>query len=385
MRVSSTGWRSISSPRIRHGWCRPRGPPRSFIWLGSRRRACTPAARRIWTGFAPAQNSPRHSSTLAGAASSASAPVSNMTSIAANMRRAVRSMRGPSKRAGLRSNVRSARRQALASPGPGSSIFWAPRTTRIASHPASPVGWPRANPLRCRRGWSNGTSSTSATARGRSPVWPASPPVGHLTSQPVEAGDCAIWLMRSRWPPGIRNCCMSIRLLTAPVSRRVWLAILGDLPRRPACRQSARSIRSIADLIQRFSGSEGLNMTVDDKTKRLIVEDDNGRRELDLYSDQSFDLLSKWFLNIGWSRKYSYGFSWMGRPVIQLPDDMVRIRGASSGRFNRTVIVETGVAHGGSLVFYASLFEAMGRGAGHRRRHRDTPAKSPRHRDPPSC
>jgi cephalosporin hydroxylase len=104
-----------------------------------------------------------------------------------------------------------------------------------------------------------------------------------------------------------------------------------------------------------------MRLTVDDKTKRLIVEDDNGRRELDLYSDQSFDLLSKWFLNIGWSRKYSYGFSWMGRPVIQLPDDMVRIQEVI-WQVQPTVIVETGVAHGGSLVFYASLFEAMGRG-----------------------
>ena len=59
--------------------------------------------------------------------------------------------------------------------------------------------------------------------------------------------------------------------------------------------------------------------------------------------------------------KYVYGFTWMGRPVIQLPDDMIRIQEAI-WRVRPDVIVETGVAHGGSLVFYASLFEAMGHG-----------------------
>lgn len=59
--------------------------------------------------------------------------------------------------------------------------------------------------------------------------------------------------------------------------------------------------------------------------------------------------------------KYVYGFTWMGRPVIQLPEDMIRIQEVI-WRIRPDVIVETGVAHGGSLIFYASLFEAMGHG-----------------------
>ncbi len=59
--------------------------------------------------------------------------------------------------------------------------------------------------------------------------------------------------------------------------------------------------------------------------------------------------------------KYVYGFTWMGRPVIQLPEDMIRIQEVI-WRLRPDVIVETGVAHGGSLIFYASLFEAMGHG-----------------------
>src|SRR5690606_19131155 len=59
--------------------------------------------------------------------------------------------------------------------------------------------------------------------------------------------------------------------------------------------------------------------------------------------------------------KYVYGFSWMGRPIIQLPEDMIRIQEVVY-RLKPDVIVETGVAHGGSLIFYASLCKAMERG-----------------------
>ena len=55
------------------------------------------------------------------------------------------------------------------------------------------------------------------------------------------------------------------------------------------------------------------------------------------------------------------GFSWLGRPVIQLPEDLVRMQ-ELIWRVQPDVIVETGVAHGGSLVFYASLFAAIGAG-----------------------
>lgn len=86
----------------------------------------------------------------------------------------------------------------------------------------------------------------------------------------------------------------------------------------------------------------------------------NGRT-IDVFSKESFDVLADLWVRLGWVRKYSYAFSWMGRPVIQLPDDMVRIQEAIFAT-RPDVIVETGVAHGGSLIYYASLFEAMGQG-----------------------
>ena len=50
-----------------------------------------------------------------------------------------------------------------------------------------------------------------------------------------------------------------------------------------------------------------------------------------------------------------------GRPIIQLPEDIVRMQEVIYA-IRPDVIVETGVAHGGSLIFYASLFKAMGQG-----------------------
>ncbi|WP_397383724.1 cephalosporin hydroxylase family protein [Prosthecobacter sp.] len=48
----------------------------------------------------------------------------------------------------------------------------------------------------------------------------------------------------------------------------------------------------------------------------------------------------------------------MGRPIIQLPEDLIRVQ-EMIFQLKPDVILETGVAHGGSLIFYASLFEAM--------------------------
>ena len=63
----------------------------------------------------------------------------------------------------------------------------------------------------------------------------------------------------------------------------------------------------------------------------------------------------------GWDAKYVYGFSWQGRPIIQLPEDLIRIQELIYD-IQPDVIVETGVAHGGSLIFYAGLCAAMGKG-----------------------
>jgi cephalosporin hydroxylase len=78
-------------------------------------------------------------------------------------------------------------------------------------------------------------------------------------------------------------------------------------------------------------------------------------------SAEAFEIVSRAWLRAGWDVKYVYGFTWMGRPIIQLPEDMIRLQELIY-RIQPDVIIETGVAHGGGLIFYASLCKAMGKG-----------------------
>ena len=78
-------------------------------------------------------------------------------------------------------------------------------------------------------------------------------------------------------------------------------------------------------------------------------------------SSEAFHLISKAWLRSGWDAKYVYSFTWLGRPIIQLPEDMFRIQEVIYA-VKPEVIIETGVAHGGSLIFHASLCRAMRRG-----------------------
>jgi cephalosporin hydroxylase len=104
-----------------------------------------------------------------------------------------------------------------------------------------------------------------------------------------------------------------------------------------------------------------MKLTVDTDRGTLVSESDGDLVSMDLYSDDAFDIMSRLWLKVGWNQKYTYTFSWFGRPVIQLPEDLLRLQEVIY-RTKPDVVVETGVAHGGSAVFYASLFESIGRG-----------------------
>jgi cephalosporin hydroxylase len=98
------------------------------------------------------------------------------------------------------------------------------------------------------------------------------------------------------------------------------------------------------------------------KNDDIVVEADDGSiQHFQIGSPEAFQLLSKLWLRSGWDNKYVYSFSWLGRPVIQLPEDMLRIQELIY-ELQPDVVIETGVAHGGSLVFYASVMQAIGKG-----------------------
>jgi len=62
------------------------------------------------------------------------------------------------------------------------------------------------------------------------------------------------------------------------------------------------------------------------------------------------------FVRVSTLPKYSYNFSWLGRPIIQYPQDMIAMQ-ELIWKIQPTLIIETGIAHGGSLVFSAAMLE----------------------------
>ena len=104
-----------------------------------------------------------------------------------------------------------------------------------------------------------------------------------------------------------------------------------------------------------------MKIIIDTDRKSLTCDDDGESKSYDLYSDRSFEILSDSWLKVGWNQKYPYTFSWLGRPIIQNPEDVIRVQEVVY-RVKPDVILETGVAHGGSLIFYASLCKVMGKG-----------------------
>lgn len=59
--------------------------------------------------------------------------------------------------------------------------------------------------------------------------------------------------------------------------------------------------------------------------------------------------------------KYSYNFKWLGRPIIQYPQDIIAMQ-ELIWEIKPDLIIETGIAHGGSLILYASILELIGNG-----------------------
>lgn len=102
-----------------------------------------------------------------------------------------------------------------------------------------------------------------------------------------------------------------------------------------------------------------MKITIDTNKQTMNVDDNGVNETIDLYSKKAFEVISQQWVKVGWDQKYVYGFSWMGRPIIQLPEDMIRAQEVIY-KVKPDVIVETGVAHGGSLIYYASIMKSMG-------------------------
>ncbi|QIR13940.1 cephalosporin hydroxylase family protein [Shewanella aestuarii] len=64
------------------------------------------------------------------------------------------------------------------------------------------------------------------------------------------------------------------------------------------------------------------------------------------------------FLELSTKPQYSYNFAWQGRPIIQYPQDMIAMQ-ELIWNIKPDLIIETGIAHGGSLIFSASMLAQL--------------------------
>jgi cephalosporin hydroxylase len=102
-------------------------------------------------------------------------------------------------------------------------------------------------------------------------------------------------------------------------------------------------------------------ITVDIERGTISVDENGLTRDYQLDTPEAFKIISDIWLRAGWDNKYVYSFTWLGRPLIQLPEDMIRLQELIH-TVRPDVIVETGVAHGGGLIYYASLCKVMDHG-----------------------
>jgi len=102
----------------------------------------------------------------------------------------------------------------------------------------------------------------------------------------------------------------------------------------------------VSNADQAFDDTDAFRREVDQNIERL-----GAARDL---QDAGMEFLSK-----SSRLKYSYNFSWMGLPIIQFPQDIVAMQ-ELLWKVKPDTVIETGIARGESLVFYAAMMEMMG-------------------------
>ena len=100
---------------------------------------------------------------------------------------------------------------------------------------------------------------------------------------------------------------------------------------------------------------------LDLEKQEIALAGPEGEQRHALASPEAFAILTEAWLRSGWANRYSYTFTWLGRPIIQLPEDLVRLQELVY-QLQPDIILETGIAHGGSLIFHASLCRMIGKG-----------------------
>ncbi len=91
---------------------------------------------------------------------------------------------------------------------------------------------------------------------------------------------------------------------------------------------------------------------------KLVLKNGGKEIEVNLYSEEGLAMLSNLWVKAAAEFKMMYEHTWMGRPIIQFGDDMLMLQ-QLIWECKPDIFIETGIAHGGSLIYTASLFELM--------------------------
>ncbi len=97
-----------------------------------------------------------------------------------------------------------------------------------------------------------------------------------------------------------------------------------------------------------------MKILIDTKKNTLKINN----KSINIYSKKSFEYISELWVKLGWNQKYSYTFTWLGRPIIQIPEDIVRLQELIF-QIKPNKIVETGIAHGGTAILFASILDQI--------------------------
>lgn len=94
---------------------------------------------------------------------------------------------------------------------------------------------------------------------------------------------------------------------------------------------------------------------------KIHVTTPQGPRQVDIYHPEGYAVLSNLWTRSGWQHKASYEVTWLGIPIIQTPEDILMMQ-ELIWKTRPDVVIESGVAHGGSLILYSSMLELLGKG-----------------------
>lgn len=94
---------------------------------------------------------------------------------------------------------------------------------------------------------------------------------------------------------------------------------------------------------------------------KISLQEEGIDKEINLYTKEGLACLSHLWVKAAAAQRIMYEPRWLGIPIIQFSEDIIAMQ-ELIWRVKPDVVIETGVAHGGTAIFYASMLELLGKG-----------------------